>query len=134
MALLAPDLTVTQEIEPNLKVACDRDLITQVIQNLISNAIKYNRPQGWMRLLAHRQPRGMVLTIANAAHPLSPDEREHLFDRFYRGDAAHSRQTDGLGLGLSLSREIIRAHGGELSLDDSPAGEVQLRVWIPDAL
>lgn len=134
VALLAPDLTVTQEIEPNLKVACDRDLITQVIQNLISNAIKYNRPQGWMRLRVHRQPRGMVLTIANSAHPLSPDEREHLFDRFYRGDAAHSRQTDGLGLGLSLCREIVRAHGGELSLDDSPAGEVQLRVWIPDAL
>jgi heavy metal sensor kinase len=129
--LLAPKLQVNSTIEAPLMVKADRDLITQVIQNLLSNAIKYNQPQGWIRLQAHRQPQRVILTVANASRTLTVDERTHLFDRFYRGDAAHSRQTDGLGLGLSLSREIARAHGGDLFLDHSPDGQIQFSLWLP---
>ncbi len=131
VALVAPDLTVELKIEPALKVRCDRDLIAQVLQNLLGNAIKYNQPQGWIWVQAQQQRRGVLLTIANASRPLAAAERVHLFDRFYRGDPAHNRQTDGLGLGLSLSREIARAHGGELSLADSPVEEVRFNLWLP---
>jgi len=131
LPLLAPRLKVESKIEHNLVVRCDRDLIIQVIQNLLSNALKYNQPQGWISLQAYRQPQRVILTIANASRTLTLEERTHLFDRFYRGDAAHSRQTDGLGLGLSLSREIARAHGGDLSLDDAPGGQIQFSLWLP---
>ena len=131
VALLAPDLDVSQKIESNLVVGCDRDLTTQVIQNLLSNAVKYNQHPGWIRIQAYKQHQQVTLTIANASRALTEEERSHLFDRFYRGDDAHNRQTDGLGLGLSLSREIVRAHGGELSLADSPPEEVRFSLWLP---
>ena len=64
---------------------------------------------------------------------ISPQARERLFDRCYRGDAAHNRSVDGHGLGLSLSRVIARAHGGDLTLEPSPLDEVRLRLWLPGA-
>lgn len=133
VALLAPELKVDCDLEENLVVGCDRALITQVMQNLLNNAIKYNQPQGWIHLQGHRQAQGIILSVANASHPLTAEERSQLFDRFYRGDPAHTRQTDGLGLGLSLSREILKAHGGDLQLEESPPDEVRFRLWLPDS-
>jgi signal transduction histidine kinase len=116
MTLLAPDLTVTADLAPNLWVHGDSDLLIQVIQNLLGNAIKYNLPQGWIRVVGQGLQNQVHITVTNAAQPLSDQDRTHLFDRFYRGDPARSRTTDGLGLGLSLAREIARAHGGDITL------------------
>ena len=63
--------------------------------------------------------------------PIATAERGRFFDRLHRDNSAHNRQTDGHGLGLSLSREIARAHGGDLSLLDSATDEVRLRLWLP---
>jgi signal transduction histidine kinase len=120
MALLAPDLTVTADLPPTLWVNGDSDLLIQVIQNLLGNAIKYNLPQGWIRVVGQVLQNQVHITVTNAAQPLSDQDRTHLFDRFYRGDPARSRTTDGLGLGLSLAREIARAHGGDITLTEAP--------------
>jgi two-component system heavy metal sensor histidine kinase CusS len=133
VALLAPELKVDCDLEDNLVAGCDRALMTQVMQNLLSNAIKYNQPQGWIHIQGHRQAQGIALTVANPSRTLTAEERAQLFDRFYRGDLAHTRQTDGLGLGLSLSREILKAHGGDLQLEDSPSHEVRFKLWLPNS-
>lgn len=116
MALLAPDLTVTADLAPTLWVEGDGDLLIQVIQNLLGNAVKYNLPQGWIRVEGQVHRGQTYITVTNTAPPLSTQDQAHLFDRFYRGDPARSRTTDGLGLGLSLAREIARAHGGDVTL------------------
>ncbi|WP_017301313.1 sensor histidine kinase [Nodosilinea nodulosa] len=131
LSLLAPDLAVRAEIEPGLVVAGDRDLLVQVVQNLITNAAKYNLPQGWVRVQAHRQPQQVHLTLANATVPLTATAASHLFDRFYRGETARTHPTEGLGLGLSLAREIARAHGGDLVLAPSPPGEAHFSLHLP---
>jgi signal transduction histidine kinase len=135
LPLLAPDLTLTAEIEPGLEVVGDRALLVQVVQNLITNAAKYNLPQGWVRVSAQRQGHQVCLTVANATMPLTATERSRLFERFYRGKSARARQTEGLGLGLSLAREIVRAHGGDLGLDPFPSsntpGEAQFYLHLP---
>lgn len=133
LSLLAPDLTVTAEIEPGLGVMGDRDLLAQLIQNLITNAAKYNLPQGWVRVEANRLDFQVQLTLANATTPLTTAEASRLFDRFYRGDPARTHQTEGLGLGLSLAREIARAHGGDLVLAPSLAGEARFDLHLPAA-
>lgn len=133
LSLLAPDLTVSAEIEPGLVVAGDRDLLGQVVQNLITNAAKYNLPQGWVRVQAQRQPQQIYLTLANATVPLDPTAASRLFDRFYRGATARAHPTEGLGLGLSLAREIARAHGGDLVLTSSPPGEARFSLNLPAA-
>lgn len=131
LMLLDPTLTLTTEIEPGLVVAGDRDLLTQVIQNLITNAAKYNHPRGWVRVSTSRHRGQVSLTLANATEPLTLPEADRLFDRFYRGDPARTAATEGLGLGLSLAREIARAHGGDLILAESPPGEARFSLHLP---
>ncbi|PSR16526.1 two-component sensor histidine kinase [filamentous cyanobacterium CCP3] len=131
LSLLAPDLAVSAEIEPGVRVAGDRDLLSQVVQNLITNAAKYNLPQGWVRVQLCRKSAQAHLTIANATTSLTTTEASRLFDRFYRGETARAHPTEGLGLGLSLAREIARAHGGDLVLTPSPANEARFGLHLP---
>lgn len=133
LALLAPNLAVTADIEPGLVVRGDRDLLGQLIQNLITNAAKYNLPQGWVRVSARTQRPAVILTLANATETLTADEASRLFHRFYRGDPARAAQTEGLGLGLSLAREIARAHGGDLALTPSAPDTAQFCLQLPAA-
>jgi two-component system, OmpR family, heavy metal sensor histidine kinase CusS len=104
-------------------VNADRSLLIQVLQNLISNAIKYNLIEGWVRIEAGRRKQMVFVTITNSSREIPEREREQIFDRFHRGDPARTRHVEGLGLGLSLSREITYAHRGNLTLDAPVAGQ-----------
>jgi signal transduction histidine kinase len=124
--MLAPHLQVNADIAPQLTVQGDASLLRQVLHNLISNAIKYNTPpagaQGWIAIQAKRRLNGIEVTVSNASEGIAPDLRDKVFERFFRVDSAHSRAVEGVGLGLSVSREIARAHGGDLTLQSENAG------------
>lgn len=121
--LSAPHLDVNAEILPDLYVEGDRDLLMQVLQNLTSNAIKYNLPQGWLHIQTWREDTRIGVAIRNASQTLPERDRDRLFDRFYRGDPARTRTVEGLGLGLSLCQEIVRIHNGDLRLDSTRNGQ-----------
>jgi two-component system, OmpR family, heavy metal sensor histidine kinase CusS len=129
--LLAPDLQVQVQVAPSLKVQADQALLIQVLQNLISNAIKYNLPQGWVRIEAGRRQQTIFVTVINSSDEIPESDRSRIFDRFHRGDPARTRHVEGLGLGLSLSREIAYAHGGNLTLDATPVGETAFTLTMP---
>ena len=71
------------------------------------------------------------MRVANTGPAIPPADRARLFERFYRADPSRSGRVDGVGLGLSLSREIIRAHGGDLALESSKDGLTQFLVQVP---
>ncbi|QSI75528.1 ATP-binding protein [Niveibacterium microcysteis] len=129
--LLAPHLQINAKVPPGLVVQADGALLQQVLHNLLSNAIKYNTEYGWIRCEASAGAQGMTLRIANASHQPAPSDPEQWFARFVRGDVARTRAVDGVGLGLSVAREIARAHGGDLRWVPGPVGvvcfELQLR-------
>ncbi len=129
--LLAPHLSIQTAIEQGLFVKGDSDLIVQVLQNLISNAIKYNLPKGWIRITASYQGKIILIAISNCSNEIPIKERDRLFDRFYRGDPARTRQIEGIGLGLSLAREIARAHNGDLTLDPTIPGQTDFTLTLP---
>ena len=129
--LLAPGLTLRQELEPGVRVRADPDLLRQVLQNLLSNAVKYNREGGSVECALRRDGAGAALTLSNTTEAGMQIDRERLFDRFYRGDLSRNRKVDGTGLGLSLAREISRAHGGELTADVSQPGRITFRLTLP---
>ncbi|MEL7313399.1 MAG: ATP-binding protein, partial [Cyanobacteria bacterium J06559_3] len=129
--LLADDLLIQADIAPNLVVQGDQDLLAQVLQNLTSNAVKYNLANGWVRIEARQRQGQVQITVANASNPLSKAERDRIFDRFYRGDPARTRKVDGLGLGLSLSQEIVRAHQGTLILEDTFGNQTVFILCLP---
>jgi signal transduction histidine kinase len=130
-----PEESVVQQIQPSLRVMADTLLLRQLLNNLFSNAMRYRHGNGPITVEARREGPGLVLTMSNPCLPLSEEQRGRLFDRFYRADAAHSRRVDGTGLGLSLSREIARAHGGDLRLADEASGSglFRIRLQLPAA-
>ncbi len=129
--MLAPGLTLHGTVAPDLRVRADVPLLKQVLHNLLANAVKYNRPHGFIRLTADRRPGRITVLIANASVDLAPADRARLFERFYRADSARQHGTAGAGLGLSLAREIARAHGGDLLLADPTAGETRFLLLLP---
>jgi signal transduction histidine kinase len=132
--LLAPHLEIQTEIVNGLCVQGDRDLLIQVLQNLISNAIKYNLPNGWIRIDAHHQGATVSITISNCSKEISLSDQKRIFDRFHRGDPARTRKVEGIGLGLSLAREIARAHAGDLTLDPTLSGQTAFTLTLPVGL
>ena len=109
-----------QKIQPHVHLPCDFSLMEQLINNLYSNAIKYNLPQGgWVEFDLHRHGDEVVLIVSNASNEVSADLPEKAFERFYRSDASRTRRSvDGLGLGLSICREIAHAHHATLNLEN----------------
>ena len=132
--VLDGQLALSCEVAPGLRVDGDRALLWQVLHNLLSNALKYRQPaDGWVRIEARAQGALVELRIANASDGLSKEVLEHLFERFYRASDSRNRRVDGTGLGLSVSREIARALGGELRLAPQRQGEVCFVLMLPKA-
>ena len=127
--ILAAGQEVTARIAPDLIVQADPHLLRQAMQNLVSNAVKYTPPGGKLYLELRQDGERVRFTVQNTAK-LSAEARARVFDRFYRGDRARSRQVEGTGLGLSLAREIMRAHGGGLELEPTPEGIVSFTLWL----
>lgn len=129
--LLAPELSVEVAISKELYLWGDQDLLMQVLQNLFSNAIKYNLPNGWIYVSAHRVTDAVVVTLSNASQDIPDHDRRLIFDRFQRGDPARTRKVEGTGLGLSLAHEIVRAHGGNLILEPLTPGQTTFTLFLP---
>lgn len=129
--LLAPHLSVQTDIIDQLRVQGDRDLLIQVLQNLFSNAIKYNLANGWIQIQARQTQTTALVTITNASRDIPLDDRQRIFDRFHRSDPSRTRKVEGIGLGLSLAREIARSHRGDLTLDETPSGQTAFTLTLP---
>lgn len=126
-----PEIEMRAAIDPDQTWLCDQRLIQQLIYNLYSNAVKYNVAQGWIRISLQSLDQSLVLDMENPCDEIPVDLPQFAFDRFYRGNLAHSRKIDGLGLGLSLCQEIARLHDAELTLTTTSQGTVRVRLTVP---
>jgi signal transduction histidine kinase len=129
--ILAPELSLKLDILPDLKILGDRELLTQVLQNLIDNAIKYNLSKGWIQIQTKIESNSLFVTIGNRSQDIPTSDRDRLFDRFHRADPSRNRGIEGFGLGLSLSREIARAHNGNLQFDPTTLGSTSFTLVLP---
>jgi two-component system, OmpR family, heavy metal sensor histidine kinase CusS len=129
--MLLTHQTATAQIGRPLHVMADATLMRQLLNNLISNAVRYCAQGGAIHLQAQAQSAGAQVRISNPSQNITAADRARFFERFFRGDPAHNRHVEGNGLGLSLAREIARAHGGDLTLEPGPLNVVTLRLWVP---
>ena len=111
-----PGLRIEKRIRPGVTIPADPDLIRMAILDLTANAVKYNIDGGLIRFHLTVDDNHARLTIANTGALIPDTERERIFERFHRLDRSRSR-VPGTGLGLSLAREIVRAHRGVLHLE-----------------
>jgi two-component system phosphate regulon sensor histidine kinase PhoR len=108
-------ITLEIDVAPGLPaVRGDAGLLREVLQNLLDNAIQYTSPGGHIRVTAVAGPREAVVSVADTGIGIPLAEQERIFERFYRVDAARSREEGGTGLGLSIAKHIVEAHGGRL--------------------
>ena len=121
------------EIQPDLRLRADRALLQMAILNLLDNAVKYNELEGSVGVSLTPENGSFVLTVCSTGPGIPREEQPKLFSRFYRGDCARQRPAEGFGLGLSLAREIVRAHGGELTLRESRPGRTCFELRLPAA-
>lgn len=129
--LQAPHLTVEQNLAPNVEVPADAELLEQALQNLATNAIKYNCDGGKIRFELTTEKQSALVHVANTGPAIPESDRERIFERFYRADKSRSGRVEGTGLGLSLAREIIRAHGGALGLARTGEDWTEFAVSLP---
>jgi len=109
----------------------DRHRLRQLLLTLTDNAIKFNQPQGRVTMALSRQNGAAVLKISNTGPGVLPEKLPRVFDRFYRGDAAHSSEVDGCGLGLSIAEWIAKAHRGGIQMVSEPDQWTTVIVTLP---
>lgn len=127
------NLEVETNIEPALLIAGEKRYTTLILQNLLENARKYNRPGGRIRIAARKEGIWVILSVGNTGATISPAAQSHIFERFHRGSAGEN--VPGHGLGLNLARELVRLHRGDLRLVRSESNwtefEARFRVAQP---
>ena len=111
-------------------IRADRERISQVVMNVLSNAIKYTPDGGRIRISAGRLGARVWMEVADNGIGIPKEDRGRIFERFYRVDKARSRESGGTGLGLSIAQEIVRQHQGSLTLVDRPGPGTTLRLEL----
>jgi heavy metal sensor kinase len=117
MTMLAEEkhVEIMVDFAEDLRVRGNREILAEAFLNLFENGIKYNRANGVLEVSTMKEGEKAVISIRDTGPGIREDERERVFDRFYRSDAV--RGAEGTGLGLSITRAIIEAHGGEIRVE-----------------
>jgi len=120
---------VESDVDP---VFMDTQAIGRVLNNLISNALRHTLPQGRVSLWVRRTAQGVEVTVSDTGEGIRAEDIPHIFERFYRGDAARSRNRDtGAGLGLAIARGIVNAHGGDIQVQSQFGKGTQFTFHLP---
>jgi len=121
------------ELNPaqNAWITGDKDMIKQLMRILLDNAIKYTPKDGSITLGVKKERNGCLLTVSDTGTGISAEELPKVFDRFYRCDDARKSQTSGHGLGLSIARIIVSAHGGKLRVRSKVGTGTTFSVFLP---
>ncbi len=113
-------------------VSADRERLTQVVTNLVENAVKYTN-HGSVRLDAWQRGTEAGISVTDTGPGIPPDELTRVFDRFYRTDTARGRAVDGSGLGLAIAQEIVHAHGGRIWAEPGTGAGTRFSFALPVA-
>ena len=119
-------------IEPMLSLTGNEKSIRQLVSILLDNAMKYSPPGGCIALAVRSQNRSICLSVYNtASSPIEKQNLPHIFERFYRMDSSRSSQTSGYGIGLSVAKAIVSAHGGKITAATQDGHSLQVTVQFP---
>ena len=125
------DIEVTFESIRPVKATVDEVKISLVISNLVENAVKYNKENGWVKVVLDADHQFFTLTVSDSGVGIPQDAVDHIYERFYRVDKSHSREIGGTGLGLAITRSAVLMHRGSIRLESKPGEGTIFTVKIP---
>jgi len=117
--------------EERVVVLGDADRLAQVLRNLLSNALRHTPAGGEVAVDLEARGDTVHLRVRDTGSGIAPEDLPRVFDRFYRGDRSRSRQGGGAGLGLAIARQLVRAHGGELTVDSKTGEGTTFSITLP---
>lgn len=124
-------LRLTVQVPEGLHVRVPRARLREALDVLLDNAVRYTPSGGAVTFTASSEPSGVVLEVADTGPGIAVDERERVFERFYRGAAAVSSGQPGSGLGLSVVQAFAQAEAGEVTVSNAPGGGAVVRLRLP---
>lgn len=110
---------------------CDRDMIRQAIINLLSNAMRYTSEGGWVVVAVDQQGRDVIVSVEDTGMGIAKEDLARVFSRFWRSDASRERESGGLGVGLSVTKEIIDRHHGYIDVESELGKGTKFTLHIP---
>lgn len=105
--------------------------MTQVIINLLTNAIKYTQPKGTIRFEFSETDQEVIMEVVDNGGGIPQDELPYIFERFYRADKSRNRLTGGSGIGLTIVKSIVQAHGGDIEVQSELGKGSTFTVILP---
>jgi signal transduction histidine kinase len=126
----ATNLDVRTELRP-APVLGDSVLLDRLVANLVTNAVRHNRPDGWLWVVSGTRDEQAFVRVSNSGPVVPADEVDRLFEPFQRFGAGRTNSNRGSGLGLAIVRSIVRAHGGTISATPEPGGGLSVTVTLP---
>jgi len=118
------------QLHDNCVLPMDRQRITQVLENLISNAVKYSPKGSQIFIQVESNEHGCQITVQDQGQGMTPEQVSRVFDKFYRADATDTA-VGGLGLGMSIARQIVMAHNGEIWVESRPGEGTKACFTLP---
>ena len=109
----------------------DETKLSLAISNLVENAIKYNKENGWVRVSLNADHKNFYLEVTDSGIGIPQEETDHIFERFYRVDKSHSREIGGTGLGLAITRSAVVMHKGAIKVHSSVGEGTTFTVRVP---
>lgn len=119
------------QVDPDLMLTGDEAQLRRLVRILLDNGVKYAGAEGAVSLTLTRQQDKLRLTVRNTGTPIPPEHLPHLFERFYRADAARNRAQGGYGLGLAIAKAIVEHHRGRISVSSSAESGTVFTVLLP---
>jgi signal transduction histidine kinase len=114
----------------NSEIVADQVRIDQILENLLSNAVKYTPAGGEIRIVSSEQGEAIQIKVIDGGIGMTAEQVEHVFDKFYRADTSDTARP-GVGLGMSIARHIIEAHGGTIKVDSTPGKGTTVTIQLP---
>ena len=125
------DVELVYESVRPVTAAVDEVKISQVVSNLVENAIKYNREHGWVKVKLDADHQFFSIEVADSGIGIPEESIEHIYERFYRVDKSRSREIGGTGLGLAITRNAILMHRGSIKVVSKEGEGTVFTVKIP---
>jgi signal transduction histidine kinase len=127
------NVTVSARTEHAPSVYADRTALEQILTNLVENSLRYVPLGGRITIESASLPNGVEISVTDNGSGVAPEHLQRIFERFYRADAARSREAGGTGLGLAIVKHLVEAHNGSVTAESEPGLGTSIRMFFPQS-